>query len=105
MVTAETVVLTPFVVTAVFLAAWVVSLGVTQARAHGAAHEAARLVARGETDAVAERRARQGAPEGSRIRLERSGDRVVVTVLTRSTVPLLDLGHDVSVSSVATVEP
>ena len=104
MVTAETAVVAPFVVSVLVTAVWVVSLGTTQTRSHTAALEAARIVARGDTEAQASRVARTMAPDGATVRVQHTAGRVTVTVKVNARVPWTKLSHVVAASATATME-
>lgn len=104
MVTAEAAVIAPFLVTLVFAGVWVVSLGTTQAAAHAAAHEAARLIARGEPVAAAEQAARKNAPN-ARVEVDQHSSEVTVTVTTRAEAPVFSgVGVDVAARANARLE-
>lgn len=104
MVTAETVVVLPFVVLVACVLVWVVSLGVAQMRVADASREAARLLARGQSTADARAAVREAVP-GARMRVSRDGDRAGVTVRYRARLPLVPRVHlDLSSRSVAVVE-
>lgn len=105
MVTAETAVLAPFGVLVVVTMLWLVSLGWTQVRLVDAAREAARVVARGDSVATATAVAVRGAPEHTRIRVEREDGLVRVRVSVRASSPLPGLpGPELSARSVAASE-
>ena len=105
MVTAETLVVTPFVILVAVLAVWLVSLGVTQSRATDAAREAARSLARGDPPEVAERHAVDAAARGSRIEVDRRDGVVEVAVHTPARLPLFGgVGTTVSGRAVASIE-
>jgi hypothetical protein len=55
---------------------WLLAVGAAQIRAVDAARETARAAARGDADAEAVAAGRQVAPDGGRVTLTRSGDRV-----------------------------
>ena len=78
-VTAETAVVLPLLAAFALGLAWLVALGVSQARAVDAAMEVARVVARGDSPSEARSWGDRIAPEGARITI-REGDEVVVTV-------------------------
>jgi Flp pilus assembly protein TadG len=59
---------------------WLVWVGIAQARCADAAREAARSLARGDPPEQALGVARQSAPDGARIEVERSAGTVIVTV-------------------------
>ena len=87
MVTAETAMVLPLLVVLTIGLAWLVSLGVAQARAVDAARETARALARDDPAADALALGRRVAPEGSRIEVSRAGGRVVVVVSADSRGP------------------
>lgn len=104
MVTAETMVVLPFVVLVAVVLVWVVSLGVTQMRIADASREAARLIARGQTADDARAAVREAVP-GARARVARDGDQVVVTVRYRAGLPLVPRLHvDLAGRSTTVVE-
>jgi hypothetical protein len=88
---------------------WVIGLAVAQVRVVDGAREAARLAARGESDAAAGAAARRVAPEGSTVALRRGGGRVTVVVEASVHGPggLLRMAPGVTVrsSAVAVEEP
>ena len=105
LVTAETMMVAPFVVAVAVAGIWLVSLGVTHARATDAAREAARSLARGDSQEVAERHATDAAARGSRIEISRQHDAVEVTVSTPARLPLFGgVGTTVSGRAVASLE-
>lgn len=105
MVTAETATVAPLVVLAAVTAIWVVSLGVTQARATDAAREAARMVARGDPAAEAEKAALETAARGSHVEIEVEADTVRVQVDTSARLPLFGgIGTTVSGQATASTE-
>jgi hypothetical protein len=63
---------------------WLVSVGIDQTRCADAAREAARSLARGDPTEQALDVARQSAPDGARIEVERSAGTVIVTVSVSS---------------------
>lgn len=65
-VTAETAVVIPILLVLVAALAWLVALGVTQARVVDAARETARALARGDAAATAEAYGQRVAPAGAR---------------------------------------
>jgi Flp pilus assembly protein TadG len=83
-VTAETAVVLPLLAAFAVGLVWVVSLGVSQARAVDAAREVARVAARGDSLAEARSWGDRVAPEGARVTVSRTDDIVRVTV--RATV-------------------
>lgn len=84
MVTAELAVLMPFGVAFGFLLCWIVSLGVTQVRLVDASREAARMVARGDAEGLAESAAREHAPRGTDFEITTTDGLVTVTATARS---------------------
>jgi hypothetical protein len=93
MATAEMAVLAPFgFVFALFLL-WIVSLGFTQVQLVDAAREAARLVARGESVAMAVEAARRHAPHGATFQVSTADGLVTVQVEVRSQLPVPLLRH------------
>lgn len=104
MVTAETVVVLPFLLLVAATLLWVVSLGVTQVRVADAAREAARVVARGQPDTAARSEVRRLLP-GARARIRHRDGRVEVQVSRRSAFALVpQLRFDHRSTSVAAVE-
>lgn len=91
-VTAEMAVLLPTLVLVAAALAWLVGVGVAQVQCVDAARDAARALARAEPTVVATELARQSAPEGAQVSLDRDGDLVQVQVTYRATPPgaLLD---------------
>lgn len=79
-VTAEAAVVLPVLAVVTVALAWMVSIGVVQARAQDAAREAARVVARGESPGVGSALARRVAVDGSRVQISAGGREVEVTV-------------------------
>ena len=77
-VTAEAVVVIPILLSLVLGCVWVVALAATKVRVVDAAREVARVVARGDVDAVAVGHGRRVAPDGTRFSIRRSDGRVVV---------------------------
>ncbi|MCA1981683.1 TadE family type IV pilus minor pilin [Nocardioides nematodiphilus] len=77
--TAELVAVLPGLVAVVLALAWLLSLGIAQARTVDAARETARAVARGDEDSAAVGRGRQVAPAGTTIAISHDGTRVVAT--------------------------
>lgn len=108
MATAELAVITPLAVVVAVLLLWTASLGVTQVRLTDAAREAARMVARGESVADAERVARDQAPEGSTVTVTEREGVVEVVVSVRATLPGTwfddPVGRDLSSTAVAALE-
>jgi Flp pilus assembly protein TadG len=79
----ELAVALPSLVLLVMAGVAMVSLATGQMRCVDAAREAARAVARGDSASVAYAIARQVAPRGAEVRVESSGERVIVTVSAR----------------------
>ncbi|RYE75029.1 MAG: pilus assembly protein [Myxococcales bacterium] len=79
-VTAETAVVLPILAAFALGLVWVISLGVSQARAVDAAREVARVVARGDSLAEARSWGSRVAPDGARITVDRGEERVTVRV-------------------------
>lgn len=107
-VTAETAVVLPVLVVLVAVLAWLVGLGVCQARAVDAARETARALARGETTSVSEQYGRRVAPDGARFRIEQDAGevRVEVTAEVRGPGGLFTVpGFRAHGTAVARVEP
>jgi len=108
-VTAETAVALPVLVLLGLALAWLVGLGVAQARVIDAARETARAVARGEVTEVAIDLGRQVAPDGADVRVstEEGSVRVVVTAEVRGPGGLLGFlpGFDARAEAVAAMEP
>ena len=86
-VTAETAIVLPLLVAFVVGLVWLVSLGVTQARCVDAAREAARALARGDSQQVAVELANRGAPEGAQVSVHASDQVVEVTVSVQTKPP------------------
>lgn len=107
-VTAETAVLLPTLVLVAAALAWLVGLGVAQVQCVDAARDAARALARAEPVEIATELAQQSAPEGARVRVDRSGGSVEVEVTYRATPPggLLDgaAGFDLRATASTPVE-
>lgn len=85
--TAEAAMVLPVLVVVTVALAWLVGLGVTQARVVDAAREAARSLARGESPGTATGLARRVAPPGSSVSVGASGDVVTARVVTRVSGP------------------
>lgn len=81
-VTAETALVIPVLVGLTIVLAWMIAFGIGQMRTTDAAREAARALARGESEAEAAALVEAVEP-GATMSVRRDGDRVVVTV-TRS---------------------
>ncbi|MDZ7578579.1 MAG: TadE family type IV pilus minor pilin [Candidatus Nanopelagicales bacterium] len=106
MVTLETALATPLIVILTLGLAWTVALGAAQARADGAARDAALLVARGATDEAAAAEARRILGPVS-VEVRRSQEHVSVRVSRRFSGPgpvLSGLDYTVSADSVAVME-
>lgn len=86
-VTAETAVVLPLLAAVAVGLAWLVSLGVTQARVTDAARETARVLARGEATTSAVSLGRRVAPSPATVSVRQSGDTVTVTVRARARGP------------------
>lgn len=86
-VTAEAAVVVPVLALLSVGLAWLVTLGVTHARVVDAAREAARVVARGESQAAGAALAHRVGPSGSRVVVSADSDVVVVTVRAPARVP------------------
>jgi hypothetical protein len=82
MVTAELAVATLAALLLMIMLCWSIYLVVLQMRCIDVATEVARQEARHDTDAV--RRAKQDAPDGARIEVDRTTSRVTVTVRLRA---------------------
>lgn len=87
MVTAEIAAALPVIVALVVAAVWTVAVGTAQSRCVDAAREAARAMARGESDSLARDVAEAVAPDGARVTIERSSGSVEVTVTTNAPLP------------------
>ncbi|WP_229660825.1 TadE family type IV pilus minor pilin [Marmoricola endophyticus] len=75
-VTAEAAVVLPVLVLVTVALAWLVSLGVAQVRVVDASREAARALARGESQGTAVALARRVAPGGASVRTDATGTTV-----------------------------
>ena len=103
MVSAELAVAIPALAAVVLVLAWLVGLGATQGVVAQAAHEGARVAARGESSAAVRTAVAQLAP-GARVAIRRSGRSVVVTAVLTRTPPsrlLRPLARDVRASATA----
>lgn len=80
MVTAELAMVIPAVVLVLALCLSGLGLAIDQVRCVDAARVAARAASRGEPVAEVTDQARQGAPEGSRVSVDRHGEDILVTV-------------------------
>ncbi|HLK95987.1 MAG TPA: TadE family type IV pilus minor pilin [Nocardioidaceae bacterium] len=109
MVTAEAALVIPLLVALAAALAWVVALGVVQVRLVDAAREGARMAARGEAAAHVQQAALSAAPDGSTVRVHRSGDSWVaeVSVEVGTDLPLVGLLPAVAMSAraVSAAEP
>ena len=92
MVTAETAVVLPFLVTIAFALVWMVSVGVTEVRLVDTAREAARMTARGDDPAFVRDAARTMAPDDARIDIRTVGNTTEVTVSVDAGIDLPMLG-------------
>lgn len=100
MVTAETAVLAPVVALCLALGVWVISLAHVQVRLIDASRDTARLVARGESPAIAIDEVRRTLPRGVRFRVDRGpAGYVTVHVEGRSAAPLPGLSWRLRASS------
>ncbi len=108
-VTAEAAAVLPVLVALALGLVWCLSLMVAQVRVVDGAREAARLGARGESEARAVAAARRVAPDGAVVRVSRDGDTVVAEVRLRVRGPggifRLVPGPTVTSRSVAVAEP
>ncbi|HEX4191026.1 MAG TPA: TadE family protein [Marmoricola sp.] len=108
-VTAETAMAVPVLVLLAMALAWVVALGVSQARITDAARETARSLARGDSESAAIALGRRVAPDGARFEVRRSGGTVTVTVTTVVGGPggalKLVPGHTLQAQTAAALEP
>lgn len=107
MVTAEAALVLPIVALFALAMVWLVSVGLLQVRVVDAARDAARAVARGESDTAVKEAARRTAGRDADVTIRRDSDGLVtVTVSEIATAPdwLLVPLPDVTVRSVATVE-
>ena len=108
-VTAEAALVIPVLVALAAALAWVVALGVVQVRLVDAAREAARVAARGEAAAEVQQAALSAAPDGSTVRVHRTGDSWVaeVSVQVGTDLPLVGLLPAVGMSAraVSAAEP
>lgn len=104
MVTAETVMVLPFLVIVATVTVWAVSLGVSQARLADAAADAARMLARGDDRRDVERVVAELVP-GASLTVTTEEARARVQVARRSAPPLVPGVHlDLSATSVAVIE-
>jgi hypothetical protein len=99
----------PVLVLLAMALAWVVALGVSQARITDAARETARSLARGDSESAAIALGRRVAPDGARFEVHRSDGVVTVTVTTVVAGPggALGLvsGHTAQAQAAAEIEP
>lgn len=77
--TAELVAVLPGLVAVVLALAWLLSLGIAQARTVDAAREAARALARGDEESAAVGRGQEVGPAGTSIAISHQGAQVVAT--------------------------
>lgn len=107
MVTAETATVLPLLLALTVGLVWLISLGIAQVRCLDAAREAARLIARGDTES-AQAVARRVAPTGAEVRVSGSADLVSVTVSVQARSPLPLFTHlpaiKLSASAVSALE-
>jgi hypothetical protein len=82
-VTAETAMVLPVLALLLAVGLWAVAVAGAQVRCVDAARDAARAVARGESDATATTTAEAAAPGGAQIVVSRAGGLVTVTVSAR----------------------
>jgi len=87
MVTAEAAAVLPLIAVVAILLVWVVSVGVVQVRVVDAARDAARALARGDTDRAAAAAARRTAGGPVSVDIRRRDGLVSVTVSRRATAP------------------
>lgn len=108
-VTAETAILLPALVVLLITGMWVVGIVLANVRCIDAARDAARAVARGETNEVAEEIGSRAAPPGAEIEINRDGQEVEVVVSAPAKLDWLLLSGLPSVEvqgrSVVQVEP
>lgn len=106
--TAEAALVLPMLALVTVGLAWMIGVGVAQGRAQDAAREAARVIARGEAPAAGQALARQVAPEGATVSVQRGPERVdvVVRAPVRGPGGIFGFLSDVSVTahSVAALE-
>jgi len=82
-VTAELVMGLPLLLAITVGLVWLLAVGAAQVRAVDAARETARAVARGDDEAAALAVGQRVVPDGGQVRIELSGDHVVVTASGR----------------------
>jgi hypothetical protein len=106
MVTAEAAAVLPLVALVALLLVWVVSVGVVQVRVVDAARDAARAIARGDSERAATAAARRTAGGPVSVDIRRRAGLVSVTVSRRAAAPgwLLVPMPSVTVHSQAQVE-
>jgi hypothetical protein len=107
-VTAELALGLPVLMAVTVELVWLLAVGVAQIRAVDAARETARAVARGDSADEAVATGQRVAPEGTRVSVALTGDRVVATVTGRVAGPggLFDFlpGADIDAEAVAAAE-
>lgn len=86
-VTAETAVALPILIILTAVLAWMVALGVTQARVVDAARETARALARGDDASASTEYGRRVAPDGARFEITQNDGEVRVAVTARVAGP------------------
>lgn len=105
MVTAETMMVLPFVFVVTVVLAWLISTVVTQARLMDASAEAARLGARGESTSAVQHRAKALAPDGADVAIEHTPNELTVRISVQSDLWLFrPVSRTVSAESVAAKE-
>jgi hypothetical protein len=82
-VTAEAAVVLPVLLALVLGSTWFVALAATKVRVVDAAREVARVAARGEDDGAAVASGQRVAPDGTRFRVSRRNEEVVVSATLR----------------------
>ena len=88
MVTAETAIVLPFVVLVAVVLTWVVSLGATQMRVNDAARDAARMLARGQSQQQAIETVREHLPR-ARTQVRTEDGIAIVRVRSKAKLPLI----------------
>lgn len=102
MVTAETLMVTPFLIIVLSVATWLISGVVIESRAADAAQEAARQVARGESVDAARSTGHRLAPAGSTVDVDTTETQVTVRVHFKHSLWMFDAVHrDITASSIA----